>query len=61
MAADGPAFVAAAVKAAIASKAPRRTVQGVAAAVASVFAASAPARATHQPATKMRDAAQHAQ
>ena len=38
MAADGPAFVAAAVKAACEAKAPRRTVQAVAAAVAGVFA-----------------------
>ena len=38
MVADGPAFVAAAVKAACEAKAPRRTVQAVAAAVAGVFA-----------------------
>ena len=38
MAADGPAFVAAAVRAACLAKAPRRTVQAVAAAVAGVFA-----------------------
>lgn len=38
MAADGPAFVAAAVRAACLAKAPRRTVSAVAAAVAAVFA-----------------------
>ena len=43
VAADGPAFVAAAVKAAILARAPRRTVQGVAAAVAGVFRDTAPA------------------
>ena len=59
MAADGPAFVAAAVKAAIAAKAPRRTVQGVAAAVAGVFAHAALAHAAPKPAAQARDAAQH--
>mmetsp|Transcript_82753 Transcript_82753/g.149278 ORF Transcript_82753/g.149278 Transcript_82753/m.149278 type:complete len:245 (-) Transcript_82753:613-1347(-) len=43
--ADGPAFVAAAVRAAILAKAPRRTVQAVAAAVTGVFT-SRPAAAT---------------
>jgi hypothetical protein len=38
MVADGPAFVAAAIRAACLAKAPRRTVQAVAAAVTSVFA-----------------------
>ena len=59
MAADGPAFVAAAVKAAIAAKAPQRTVQGVAAAVAGVFAHAALAHATPKPAAQAREAAQH--
>eukprot|EP00928_Gymnodinium_smaydae_P092396 TRINITY_DN7626_c0_g1_i4.p1 TRINITY_DN7626_c0_g1~~TRINITY_DN7626_c0_g1_i4.p1 ORF type:complete len:199 (+),score=17.91 TRINITY_DN7626_c0_g1_i4:298-894(+) len=45
-AADGPAFLAAAVSAAIRAKAPRRTVQAVAAAVASVFVRPATTRAT---------------
>jgi len=49
MAADGPAFVAAAVRAACMANAPRRTVSAVAAAVAGVFA--------HQPARAMRQAA----
>jgi hypothetical protein len=44
-AADGPAFLAAAVSAAIRAKAPRRTVQAVASAVAGVFARPATARA----------------
>jgi hypothetical protein len=45
MVADGPAFVAAAVRAACMAHAPRRTVMGVAAAVAGVFAHPAMARA----------------
>ena len=43
---DGPAFLAAAVTAAIRAKAPRRTVQAVAAAVANVFGRPVTARAT---------------
>jgi hypothetical protein len=46
MAADGPAFVAAAIRAACLAKAPRRTVQAVAAAVTSVFANVATASAS---------------
>ena len=53
-AADGPALLAAAVKAAISAKAPRRTVQAVAAAVAGVFARPAPACVTPSVATKVR-------
>ena len=50
MAADGPAMIAAAVRAACLAKAPRRTVQSVAAAVAGVFAhPPATARATTAP------------
>jgi hypothetical protein len=50
---DGPAFLAAAVRAAVLARAPRRTVQGVAAAVAGVFANNLPsARAT--PTTDVR-------
>lgn len=45
MASDGPAFVAAAVRAACLAHAPRRTVQAVAAAVAGVFAHPPAARA----------------
>ena len=45
MVADGPAFVAAAVRAACMAHAPRRTVMGVAAAVAGVFAHPATTRA----------------
>jgi len=45
-AADGPALVAAAIRASIQSKAPRRTVAAVAAAVASVFRRPLAARAT---------------
>lgn len=45
MAADGPAFVAAAVGAAVQHKAPRRTVEAIAAAVARVFAHPPTARA----------------
>ena len=46
MAADGPALLAAAVRAACLAKAPRRTIQAVAAAVAGVLARPAPAAAT---------------
>lgn len=45
-AADGPAFVAAAVSAAVRAKAPRRTIQAVAAAVAGVFVHPPTVRAT---------------
>ena len=49
MAADGPALLAAAVRAACLAKAPRRTVQAVASAVAGVLARPPPAEATPAP------------
>ena len=52
MASDGPAFLAAAVRAACLAKAPRRTVQAVASAVAGVFARPA-AAATSVPGPKV--------
>ena len=48
----GAAFLAAAVRAAVLAKAPRRTVAAVAAAVASALARPAPAAATRQPVAK---------
>ena len=59
MAADGPAMLAAAVRAACMANAPRRTVQAVAAAVASVYA-HMPARTTQQANRKEQPATQSA-
>ena len=60
MAADGPAMLAAAVRAACLAKAPRRTIQAVAAAVAGVFAHPATARATPAPVARMPAGTQRA-
>ena len=59
MAADGPAMLAAAVRAACMAHAPRRTVQAVAAAVASVYA-HMPARTTQKADRKEQPATQSA-
>jgi hypothetical protein len=61
MAADGPAMIAAAVRAACLAKAPRRTVQSVAAAVAGVFAhPPATARAATAPVARVPAGTQRA-